>query len=106
MTSKNAVIWILTIAALGGGGLMTNLMYDMTRQLSLMTGHVAGLARDVTDMNSKIGAMAEEMAHMNRNMEAMTGHIGRIDRTIHRSGETFQQWNPMDMIAPRRSGGR
>ncbi len=106
MTSKNAVIWILIIAALGGGGFMMSLMHDMTRQMGLMTDHVATLARDVTDMNRKIGAMTEQMAHMNRSMEAITVHIGRIDQTIHRSGETFQQWNPMDMIAPRGSRGR
>ena len=106
MTAKNAVIGILIIAALGGGGFMMSLMHDMTRQVSLMTDHVASVARDVTDMNRKIGIMTDHMAHMNRNMGAMTGHIGRIDQTIHRSGKTFQQWNPMDMMAPGGSGGR
>ncbi len=85
---------------------MISLMHDMTRQVGLMTDHVASLARDVKDMNGEIGAMTEHMAQMNRNMAAMTRHVGRIDQTIHRSGETLQQWNPMDMLVPRGSGGR
>ena len=106
MTSRNVALWVLTVAALGGGGLMASLMHDMTRQVGLMTDHVASLSRDVADMNRNIGAMTAHMAQMNGNMEAMSRHIGRIDQTIHRSGETFQQWNPMDMMGPRGSGGR
>jgi methyl-accepting chemotaxis protein len=106
MTLRNAVIWVLTIAALVGGGFMMNLMYDLTRQVGLMTSHVASLARNVTEINHKIGAMTEHMAHMDRNMEAMARHMGRIDQTIHQGGETFQQWNPMDMMRPKGSGGR
>jgi methyl-accepting chemotaxis protein len=85
---------------------MMNLMYDMTRQVGLMTGHVASLAHNVTEMNHKIGAMTEHMAHMDQNMAAMTRHMGRIDQMIHQSGETFKQWNPMDMMQPKGSGRR
>ena len=106
MSSRNAAIRVLLIAAVSGGGLMMYLMYDMTRQVGEMTGHVASLARDVSDLNKQIGIMTEHLAQMDRNMEAMTRHMGRIDRTIHRSGEAFQQWNPMDMISPQRPGLR
>ena len=89
---KNYGIAILLVAAAGGGAFMVKLMYDMTRQMELMTGHVASLSRDVSDMSRHVGAMA--------------GHMERMDQTIYKGSENIQRWNPMQMVIPQGQGGR
>ena len=120
MIPKNLALLIVLVAIVAGVAFMGALMYDMTRQVGLMTGHVARLSRDVGSISQRMGEMTDHLAHMDQSMSQMTGQVGqlqqnteniagymaRMDQTIHRGSETIQRWNPLEMFSPKGMGGQ
>lgn len=87
--------WLLAAALIAGGGLFAKLMYDMAGDMRRMSVYVG-------EMNASMRGMAADVGRMAQTMETIQASMQRMDQTIHRGSEQLQQWNPMEMMTPRR----
>jgi methyl-accepting chemotaxis protein len=97
----------LALALLAGGGFLGKLMYDMTRDVHAMAGHVGDMSRHMQVMSGNLDQLSRDMRDMrlqvteiNRHVGEMAGQMAGMGQTIQQSGETLQRWNPMQMLTP------
>jgi len=134
MNAKQPIVWVLAAGLLGCAGFMMKLMYDMTLHMGqmttqvermsgsveLMTGHVgqmagqlermngnvAVLTGDVGEMNTQVTGLAGDIGEMKQHVATMALHMSRMGQTIKQGSETFQRWNPMEMLRSGQQDGQ
>ena len=67
------------------------LMFDMSRSMSEMTGHVGAISQDVSEMQ-------KTMRTMNESMQRMEKSIHDLGQTFSKGSQQFQQMNPAGMM--------
>jgi uncharacterized protein YoxC len=77
------------------------LMYDMSRNMTEMNGHIGSLSRDVAAMNVSVEMMANNVAYMSQSMLRIEVNMQEMGQAITQGSEQFQkfqQWSPAEMI--------
>ncbi|MEA3303349.1 MAG: hypothetical protein U9Q75_08770 [Pseudomonadota bacterium] len=100
MNSKTVQVMVIAGAALVAL-VFVKLMYDMSANMTEMTGHIGSLARDVSEMNVSVNQMAANVGHMNQSMLRIEGNMQEMGLAITRGSEQFQQfqqWTPGEMM--------
>ena len=90
MTSKSlqALLFVCTgVIAL----LFLKLMFDMSRSMSEMTGHVGAISQDVREMQNSMHTMNESMLRMEKSIHG-------LGQAFSQGSKQFQQMNPAGMM--------
>ena len=90
MTSKSlqALLFICAgVIAL----LFVKLMFDMSRSMSEMTGHVGAMSQDVSEMKNSMHTMNESMLRMEKSIHG-------LGQAFSQGSKQFQQMNPSGMM--------
>ena len=99
MGSKSIQIIVLIIAAVIAL-IFVKLMFDMSRSMDEMTGHISAISRNV-------GEMQRDMHIMNESILRMEKSIQGLGRAFSQGSEQFQQMSPpgmMRQVFPEREG--
>jgi hypothetical protein len=86
-----AGVFLISLGALSGFGIMLKFMHDMSGFMGEMTMHMGSMSTDVSAMYDKLSIMTAEVskvddvvAHMDSNMNAMNLEINVIQESISR----------------------
>ena len=71
--------------------LFVKLMFDMSRSMSEMTGHVGAISQDVSEMQNS-------MQSMNESILRMENSIHGLGQAFSQGSKQFQQMNPAGMM--------
>ena len=71
--------------------LFLKLMFDMSRSMSEMTGHVGAISQDVSEMQNSMDSMNESMLRMEQSIHG-------LGQTFSQGSKQFQQMNPTGMM--------
>lgn len=71
--------------------LFVKLMFDMSRSMSEMTGHVGAISLDVSEMQNSMRTMNESMLRMEKSIHGLGQAFGQ-------GSKQFQQMNPAGMM--------
>ena len=66
-------------------------MFDMSRSMSEMTGHVGAISQDVSEMQNSMDSMKESMLRMEQSIHG-------LGQTFSQGSKQFQQMNPTGMM--------
>ena len=100
MNAKTGQIVIIIGAALVAL-VFVKLMYDMSRNMTEMNGHIGSLSRDVAAMNVSVELMANNVAYMSQSMLRIEVNMQEMGQAITQGSEQFQQfqqWSPAEMM--------
>ena len=71
--------------------LFVKLMFDMSRSMSEMTGHVGAISQDVSEMQNSMHTMNESMLRMEKSIHG-------LGQAFSQGSKQFQQMNPAGMM--------
>ena len=71
--------------------LFVKLMFDISRSMSEMTGHVGAISQDVSEMQNSMNAMNESLLRMEKSIHG-------LGQTFGQGSKQFQQMNPAGMM--------
>ena len=71
--------------------LFLKLMFDMSRSMSEMTGHVGAISQDVSELQNSMDSMNESMLRMEQSIHG-------LGQTFSQGSKQFQQMNPSGMM--------
>ena len=71
--------------------LFVKLMFDMSRSMSEMTGHVGAISLDVSEMQNSMRTMNESMLRMEKSIHG-------LGQAFSQGSKQFQQMNPAGMM--------
>jgi hypothetical protein len=71
--------------------LFVKLMFDMSRSMSEMTGHVGAISQGVSEMQNSMHTMNESMLRMEKS-------IHDLGQAFSQGSKQFQQMNPAGMM--------
>ncbi len=71
--------------------LLLKLMFDMSRSMSEMTGHVGDISQDVSGMQNSMNTMNESMLRMEKSIHG-------LGQAFSQGSKQFQQMNPAGMM--------
>ena len=71
--------------------LFLKLMFDMSRSMSEMTGHVGDISQDVSEMQNSMLTMNESMLRMEKSIHG-------LGQAFSQGSKQFQQMNPAGMM--------
>ena len=100
MNAKTGQVVIIVGAALVAF-VFVKLMYDMSRNMTEMNGHIGSLSSDVAAMNVSVEMMATNVAYMSQSMLRIEGNMQEMGQAITQGSEQFQkiqQWSPAEMM--------
>lgn len=78
--------------------LFLKLMFDMSRSMSEMTGHVATLSQDVREMQNSMRTMNDSMLRMEQSMRI-------LGQAFSQGSKQIQQMNPTGIMQQMLPGG-
>ena len=90
MTSKSLQVLIFFCAGVIAL-LFVKLMFDMSRSMHEMTGHVGAISQGVSEMQNSMQTMNESMLRMEKT-------IHDLGQTFSQGSKQFQQMNPAGMM--------
>jgi len=71
--------------------LFVKLMFDMSKSMSEMTGHVGAISLDISEMQNSMHTMNESMLRMEKSIHGLGQAFGQ-------GSKQFQQMNPAGMM--------
>ena len=71
--------------------LFAKLMFDISRSMSEMTGHVGAISQDVSEMQNSMHTMNESMLRMEKSIHG-------LGQAFSQGSKQFQQMNPAGMM--------
>ena len=71
--------------------LLLKLMFDMSRSMSEMTGHVGDISQEVSGMQNSMNTMNESMLRMEKSIHS-------LGQSFSQGSKQFQQMNPAGMM--------
>jgi len=71
--------------------LFVKLMFDMSRSMSEMTGHVGAISQDVSEMQNSMHTMNESILRMENSIHG-------LGQAFSQGSKQFQQMNPAGMM--------